>query len=136
MIINNISSYQKRINEINEIVDNNIPNSIILLIKKFSNNLENYKYIESVEEFSLLKLRGSFKYINKYDGNLRSGGLLIKIYKKDNNWYGIIKQISGKIYHVSFNSNHIFYIESKSESLRNWANYFITDYEKGKYVIN
>ena len=132
----NKTSYEKRHEEINNIVDTYIFNSIITLIDKYSYELEYYKYIESVIDFSLLPLRGSLKYINKYDGNLRKGGLLIKIYKKINKWYAIIKQISGKIYHVSFESNHIFFNENRADSLRNWAECFISDCDSGKYIIN
>ena len=53
--------------------------------------------------------------------------------KKNNKWYGIIKKMSGKKYHISFNSNHIFYIEPKKSLLKEWAKNFITDYENGKY---
>jgi hypothetical protein len=66
---------EKRLNDINNYVDDNILNIIHLLKKKYFNELEDYDYIENIIDFSLLPLRGSLKYINKYDGNLRSGGL-------------------------------------------------------------
>jgi|UniRef100_A0A6C0EBJ3 hypothetical protein len=136
MDYNKNTLFAKRINEINSLIDNYVPNSITILKEKYSNELDNYKYIETIEEFSLLKLRGSLKYINKYDGNLRAGGLLIKIYKKDNNWIAIIKQMSGKRYNVSFKSNHIFYTECRTDSLRDWAECFISECDSGKYIIN
>ena len=124
-----------RLNSINNFIDNYIPNNIDNIIKNYSHELDNYKYIETLIDFSLLPLKGSLKYINKYDGKLRVGGLLIKIFKKNNKWYGIIKQISGKKYNVLFDSNHIFYKNSKSNSLRTWLDCFISEVDSGKYII-
>ncbi len=122
----------KRLKEIDDIINKLSPNDAINdLIKKYE--LYDYKYIETVEDFSVLPLTGSLRYINKYTQELRYGGLLIKIYEKNSKWYGIIKKVSGKKYHISFNSNYIFYIEPKKHLLREWATKFITDYETGKY---
>jgi hypothetical protein len=41
--------------------------------------LEDYKYIQSINDFSVLPLAGSLRYINKYTQEIRYGGLLIKI---------------------------------------------------------
>jgi hypothetical protein len=120
-----------RISEINNLIDTLKPyDTINDLIKKYSLELEDYKYINSVELFSILRIKGSIKYINKYDKKLRSGGLLIKIYQKDNDkWYAILKQFSGKSYTVSFDANYIFYYEhlSKSDKIRNLLDYFIAE---------
>jgi hypothetical protein len=122
----------KRLKEIDDIINKLSPNDAINdLIKKYE--LYDYKNIETVEDFSVLPLTGSLRYINKYTQELRYGGLLIKIYEKNDKWYGIIKKMSGKKYHISFNSNYIFYIEPKKNLLREWATKFITDYETGKY---
>ena len=126
-----------RINQNNKMVDELLNNDYIkFLIEKF--NLEKYKYIDDVKIFSLLTLRGSMKYINKYTGDLRYGGLLIKIYQKDSKWFGIIKKGSGKKYHVSFNNNHIFYLEhkSKNQKLRNTLELLMDDIDHGKYIIS
>lgn len=129
-----------RLKEIDQIVDVLIPNDYINeLTKKYSNDLEYYKYIESVEVFSTLKLKGSMKYINKYDKKLRYGGLLIKIYQKADKWYGIIKRSDESKNYVCFNSNYIFYCENISEirnkKLRNELEFFITDVNSGEYDI-
>jgi hypothetical protein len=128
-------SNKQRTNEINDLVDNTINNNIDKIITKYFHELKDYNYIEKIEEFSLLNLKGSIKYINKFDGLLRSGGLLIKIYKKNNMWYALIKQLSGKKYNISFKSNHIFYNENKTHTLRNWMECFISEVEAGKYLI-
>ena len=99
-----------RLREIDEYVDNIKPNDYINeIIKMYKYDLKHYKYIETVEEFSLLTLRGSMRYINKYDKKLRTGGLLVKIYKNNEKWYGVIKKFK-KMYYINFDSNYIFYM--------------------------
>lgn len=134
------STLNDRLKEIDQLVDTLIPNDYInQLIKKYSDDLEHYSYIESVAEFSTLKLKGSMKYINKYDKQLRYGGLLIKIYQKLDKWYAIIKKMDGSKYYVSFNSNYIFYCENIGEihnkNFRNGLEYFLTDVNNGEYDI-
>ena len=123
-----------RLKEIDEYVDKIKPNDYINTIIENNSDLKEYKFIDSVEMFSILKLKGSMKYVNKYDKKLRSGGLLIKIYKKENNqqWYAVIKKADKK-YYVSYNSNYIFYIESRQDLFVDWASCFISDYNKGLY---
>ena len=123
-----------RLKEIDDYVDKVKPNDYINTIIENNNELKEYKFIDSVEMFSILKLKGSMKYVNKYDKKLRSGGLLTKIYKKENTqkWYAVIKK-SDKKYYVSIDSNYIFYIESRKDLLLDWASCFISDLEKGLY---
>lgn len=123
-----------RLKEIDEYVDAVKPDDYInTLIKTYSTELKHFKYIETVEEFSLLTLRGSMKYINKFDKKLRSGGLLVKIYKNnENKWIGVIKKLK-KMYYVSFDSNYIFYMATQDDRLTDSLKCFISDYEKGLY---
>ncbi len=124
-----------RLKEIDEYVDSVKPNDYInTLIKANSSELKHYKYIETVEEFSLLTLRGSMKYISKYDKKLRVGGLLVKIYKnfENNKWCGVIKK-SNKKYYICFDSNYIFYMATQDERLSESLKCFISDYDKGLY---
>jgi len=129
----NIYNKKNRLKEINDYIDNNIENNIDALIEKYKIELTDYKYIKSIVDYCELSIRGHLKYINKYDGFLRSGGLLIKIFNKNNNWYGKIKQFSGKTYNISFDSNHIFYIKNKKDLFKEWMVCFISDYDNGKY---
>jgi len=126
-----------RLKEIDEYVDIIKPNDYINeIIEKFKSELNYYKYIETVEEFSLLTLKGSMKYVNKYDKKIRFGGLLVKIYKNEINkkWYGIIKKLK-KMYYISFDSNYIFYRENQNELLTESLKCFISDCDKGFYEI-
>jgi cyclopropane fatty-acyl-phospholipid synthase-like methyltransferase len=125
-----------RLKSINDYVDENIiKDPIDNLIGKFSFELQDYDYINSVEAFSLLTLKGSMKYINRYDKKIRTGGLLVKIYEKKGLWYAVIKSALGKKYYVSFNLNYIFYTESKPTLVRSWAEYFVSEVEKGNFDI-
>ena len=112
-------------------------NIINILHEKHKDDLQYYKYIETIEEFSILSLQGKIKYINKYDGKLRYGGLVIKIYKNqtNNNWVCVLKQISGKTYNVSFKNNHIFYSDNKDNKIIDWMKCFISDVHNNKYIV-
>jgi cyclopropane fatty-acyl-phospholipid synthase-like methyltransferase len=130
------STLNPRLKSIDDYVDNNIlKDPIDILIKKYSNDLQDYDYIDSEALFSTLTLKGSMKYINRYDKKLRTGGLLIKIYKKNHQWYAIIKSPMGKKFYVSFNSNYIFYTESKPTLIRSWAEFFVSEVDNGLYDV-
>ncbi len=119
-----------RLKHNNKLVDKLIKNDYINeLIEEYREELNDYDYIDTVDKFSLLRLRGSIKYINKYDKKLRNGGLLIKIYQKESKWYCIIKKMEKK-YYVSFDANYFFYLDNKDNLMRNWAESFINDYDK------
>lgn len=126
-----------RLKEIDEFVDSFLPNSPINnIMTKYKNELDGYEYIESIDMFSTLSLKGSMKYINKFDNQLRSGGLLIKIYKKeDNKWIAVIKNIKGQKYYVSFNANYIFYRKTNSEERIDLFKVFMNNIESGAYDI-
>jgi cyclopropane fatty-acyl-phospholipid synthase-like methyltransferase len=96
--------------------------------------LKDFDYIDTIEKFSILPYKGTMKYINKTDKKLRSGGLLVKIYQRDNKWYAKIKQYD-KFYDISYNSNYIFYLKNKDGLLRDWADLFVTELDKGSYEV-
>ena len=126
-----------RLNEIDNMIKELMPNNYINnIINKYKTELDNYKYIDNIIDFSLLPLKGSIRYLNKYDLNLRYGGLLIKVYEKNNKWYGLIKKNNNKRYNVLFNNNYIFYRDTNSNKLINWGKCFLSDIDSGKYIIN
>ncbi len=130
------STLNSRLKNIDEYVDNNIlKDPIDDLIKKYSYDLQDYDYIDSEALFSTLTLKGSMKYINRYDKKIRTGGLLIKIYQKNYQWYAIIKSAIGKKFYISFNLNYIFYTESKPTLIRSWAEFFVSEVDNGLYNI-
>ena len=73
------------------------------------------------------------RYINKFSKELRYGGLLVKIYEKNNFYFAMIKKMNGKIYHVSYNNNFIFYMKSSNDSFRDSLSCFISDFDRGLY---
>lgn len=130
------SNKNSREHDISEFVDKIIPNdNINILIEKYKDELKDYTYIDTVGTFSILVLKGSMKYINKYDLNLRSGGLVTKIYNKEGKWYAIIKKMN-KNFYVSFDNNYIFYLDCKAENIKKWAQCFISDVDNGLYDID
>jgi cyclopropane fatty-acyl-phospholipid synthase-like methyltransferase len=104
------------------------------MIQKYEADLRDFDYIDTIEKFSVLPYKGIMRYINKNDKKLRSGGLLVKIYQKNNKWYAKIKQYE-KFYDISYNSNYIFYLKNKDGLLRDWADLFVTELDKGSYEV-
>jgi hypothetical protein len=125
----------QRLLDINNFIDNNINDNIKDIILEYNEYLKDYVYVKSLDEFIILPLKGPLKYINKYDGKLRSGGLLIKIYLKNKKWIALIKQFSGKTYNISFDSNYIFYIKNKKDLLKDWLTCFIAECDSKDYII-
>jgi cyclopropane fatty-acyl-phospholipid synthase-like methyltransferase len=136
MLINdNFIKKNDRLKEINDIVDILLPkNNLNDMIKKYETDLQDFDYIDTVEKFSILSLKGTMRYINKTDKKLRTGGLLVKIYQKNNKWYAKIKQYD-KFYDISYNSNYIFYVNNKSNLIRQWADLFVTELDKDGYEV-
>ena len=114
-------------------INTEIEDSFHKLLGKYKNQLEGYNYIESLQDFSVLSLKGSMRYINKFSKELRYGGLLVKIYEKNNFYFAMIKKMNGKIYHVSYNNNFIFYMKSSNDSFRDSLSCFISDFDRGLY---
>jgi hypothetical protein len=119
--------------EIKVFIDSNVKDKFNDIILKYQNELMDYDYIENLEDFSVLPLKGSMRYINKFNKEIRFGGLLIKIYEKYGNYFAILKKMNGKKYHVSFNNNFIFYKKNSNDNFRDSLKYFIADYDKGLY---
>lgn len=119
--------------QIDYFVNNNIINyNLQNILNIYKEELKDYKYIDNVKDFSELNLKGSLRYVNIYDHKLRFGGMLIKIYNNNNNWYAVIKQYK-KHYYVNYKNNYIFYLDCKQNLIRNWADVFITNYNNGLY---
>ena len=119
--------------EIKVFIDSNVKDKFNDIILKYQNELMDYDYIENLEDFSVLPLKGSMRYINKFNKEIRYGGLLIKIYEKYGNYFAILKKMNGKKYHVSFNNNFIFYKKNSNDNFRDSLKYFISEYDKGLY---
>ena len=115
-------------------INQNIEDKFNDIIIKYKNELMDYTYIENLSDFTILSLKGSLRYINKYSKELRFGGLLVKIYEKYGNYFAIVKKINGKKYHISFNNNFIFYKQNSDDKFRDSLKYFISEYDKENYI--
>jgi hypothetical protein len=116
---------------LNIMFDNKIKN----LKKKYNDELQGFKFIDNLIDFSLLELQGILRYINKTNDELKFGGILIKIYKKDNNYYAIVKNKYNKLFHVSYNNNYIFYSKNRDNTIKDGLKKLLSDIELGKYNI-
>jgi len=109
---------------------------------KYGEELEDFNYIHNLEDFKNLKNGGIIKSVRLDTGELRKGGILIKIEKLNNKWYALIGSINKKIFwRIYFNSNYIYYrkpystykVDDKTERFINAMNKFITPEELPKF---
>lgn len=124
-----------RLNSIKVFISKNIDDKFNDLLLKYKKELEDYSLIENLGDFSILPLKGSLRYINKYTKELRWGGLLVKIYEKYGAYFAMIKKTDGKIYNISFNNNFIFYKKNTADTFRDSLKYFLSNVEEGIYDV-
>ncbi len=122
-----------RLDEIDIFINSEIEDTFDKIAEHYKNELDGYTYIEELKDFAVLPLKGSLRYINKFSKKLCFGGLLIKIYEKNGNYFASVKNIRGNIYHISYNNNFIFYMKNSNEVFRDSLTCFISDYEKELY---
>lgn len=93
-------------------------------------DLIDYKFIDNIIDFSILKLGGYIKYVNRYDKyyELKTGGILVKILCDNGKWFCLIKNYFNNFYKVGFKSNYIFYKSNihdmKRENMEKLLSYF------------
>lgn len=78
--------------------------------KQYSEQLEDYEYVQNLFEFNNLKLGGYIRYIT-FNNKFRWGGILLKKHydKKTNRNLMIVANKNYKRNIVSFDNNYIFY---------------------------
>ena len=76
--------------------------------KIYKEELEDYNYISSIEEFINLKNGGYIRYINLND-ELKWGGILLKKFKYDDLNMMVLCNSYCKNFNISFDKNVIFY---------------------------
>lgn len=133
----------KRLKEIDEIInsiksqkeyENEMKLKVEDLIKKFSDKLNGYKFVSSLDELYKLKPSGYIRYIN-FNDEIKFGGILIKIFKSEtdnefNKKNLILIQNSDNIkWVISWEKNYIFY-KSQTKKGDNLRNLFISILEK------
>ena len=78
------------------------------LIKRYNNELEDYKYISSLNEFKSLKEGGYIRYFNLNE-ELKWGGILLKKFKYNDMNMMVLCNSYSKNFNISFDKNYIFY---------------------------
>jgi len=111
----------------------NHKNEIKKLKKKFSVELEDYKYVKNINSLYQLKLGGYIRYIN-FNNELRWGGSLLKVYKDNDRNLMVIANSDFKRSVVSFEKNHIFYKNhvTYADKTRKLFISFLDDYNDNK----
>jgi len=85
------------------------------LYKKYSEELEDYTYIKTIEEYKNIKVGGYIRYFN-LDENLKWGGIFLKKYKYKNFNMMYLCNSSSKSFNISFEKNIIFYKNHTTQS--------------------
>jgi hypothetical protein len=103
--------------------------------------LVNFKYINTLQEFSELKLGNTIKPINIKTNELKSGGIVIKIDKnKKNKWYALLSIPQNKYFwKVYFDDNYIFYninVDITRKKMDIIISAFISQNDINKYTID
>ena len=117
----------KRLKEIDDILESIEPNNKINnYLEIYKNELQDYKYVNSLEELYDLKSAGYIRYIN-LNGELKFGGILIKVFESENkdefNKKNLIllQNSNNNKWVISYERNYIFYKNQtkKGDNLRN-----------------
>ena len=116
---------EKRLNNIDKFVDDFFPENkktpeekAKSYIDKFD-NLKEFKYIRTIEDFNKLKLGCRIRYVNNKE-EFRWGGLLIKKIKKKEGRYLILANSEMKYFQISYDINYIFTkkVKKRNDNLR------------------
>jgi hypothetical protein len=112
--------------------------------KKYSDDLLDFKYIHTKQEFQKLTLGGVVKVISLSNEELKSGGILVKI-ATDNKkkLYGLLSiPKKNYIWKVYFDYNYIFYRmhynsyinDDKTDAFKNMLSKFVSKEEINQYT--
>lgn len=83
--------------------------------KKYSEYLEDYKYVKNIDEFNKLPYGGYIRYVD-LDENLKWGGIFLKKYKYKDMTMLLLSNSLSKTFSISFDKNCIFYKKHTSQS--------------------
>ena len=111
--------------------------------EKYNEELQDYNYIHTIDEFKKINKGGVIKIISLKDEKLKKGGIILDIKKNNKNkWYALVgitnRNILWKIY---FDDNYVFFRESytvfknneKTNRFKNILNKFIPQNEISNY---
>ena len=89
------------------------------ILKKYKNDLIDFKYIENSKYFLEKKKNKYVRYVG-FNGKINYGGFLIKTEKKNNTVYLYLINKHKQVWYLDFNKNYIFVsnILTKNEIIR------------------
>lgn len=120
-----------KIKEIKDILNTeiNIKTQIQYLKEKYKKELENFIYIEKINQlYEYPKI--FIRYIG-INGKLCWGGILLRIEQINNKFLIYLINKNKKSWYIEFDKNYIFYqkiIKTNNENLRNIFTSFLTEY--------
>jgi hypothetical protein len=120
-----------KIKEIKNIlnIEININTQIQYLKDKYKKELENFIYIEKINQlYEYPKL--FIRYIG-INGKLGWGGILLRIEQVNNKFFIYLINKKKKSWYIEFDKNYIFYqkiIKTNNENIRNIFTDFLTEY--------
>jgi len=81
--------------------------------EQYNENLEDFKYISSIDEFIKMRKGGVIKIISMKDEILKKGGVILDIKKNNKNkWYALVGITNRNyIWKIYFDDNYIFFRE-------------------------
>jgi len=88
--------------------ESQLKKQIELFYKEYSEELEDYQYIKSINEFNNIKKGGYVRYFN-LNNEIKWGGILIKKIKNNDMDLMVLCNSNCNRFIVSFQKNHIFY---------------------------
>lgn len=97
----------------------NTSDTINDILKKYKNDLIDFKYIENPKYFLEKKKNKYIRYVG-FNGKINYGGFLIKTEKKNNTVYLYLINKHKQVWYLDFNKNYIFVsnILTKNEIIR------------------
>jgi hypothetical protein len=109
-----------KLDEVNIIMnlEINTNNYLEKLKKKYKNELNDFTYVNHINDIIILK-DAFIRYIS-VKGQIGYGGFYYKVIKENNNFFILLINQNKKIWKVSFNDNFIFYkfIENNNDQKR------------------
>jgi len=112
--------------------------------EKYLDELLDFKYIHTIDDFKKLNLGGVIKVITLSNEELKKGGILVKISTDTKNKLYALLSIPNKkyIWKIYFNNSYIFYRppynsyinDDKTEAFKNMMDKFVSKEEINQYT--
>jgi len=112
--------------------------------KKYNEELIDFSYVQTLEEFKTLSLGGVIKVITLSNEELKKGGIVVKIDKdQKNKWFALLSVPKMRyIWKINFDNNYVFYrrpynvyiSDDSTEAFKNIMDKFVNKDEIALYT--